>query len=97
MKLDGELVLKAVQYLLNSTTEGTLHKDAVFLVKLVKEEVVGCLMLTFESKVKWWIMSVYVKQEHRLQGHFKSLFHYSVQLAKEHGADSLKLYAESHN
>ena len=37
LKLDEKLVLKAIQYLLDSTIEGKLHKDAVFLIKIVKE------------------------------------------------------------
>ena len=86
-----------MEYVLHQPLDGSLPRDAVFLVKLIGEEVVGCLLVTFESSSKWWIQSVYVKEEHRRKKHFTSLFEHTIKLAKENGVDSIKLYAENDN
>ena len=39
--------------------------------------------------------SVYVIEEERRKGHFKSLFHEAVRLGKEKKAKSIKLYVET--
>lgn len=69
----------------------------MYLVKKEKGQVVGSLLLTFQNSKRWWIQSVYISKDHRRQGHFTSLFHASVELAKSKGVLSIKLYAESSN
>lgn len=58
-KLDGELVSKAVKYFIELNVDSS-SPLGFYLVKIVEKEVVGSLLITFESANLWWIQSVYV-------------------------------------
>lgn len=55
------------------------------------------MLITLENDTHWWIESVYVVEEARRKGHFKSLFHETIRLGKERKAKSVKLYVETEN
>ena len=97
VKLDKERMLESVKHLIKAPSEGTLPKEGVYLVKLIKGEVIGSLRLSIESKTRWWILSVYVKKEFRRQGHYSSLYKHAVKLAKENDIESIKLFAYEKN
>jgi len=64
--------------------------------------VVGCLMLTREwsdwrDAELWWVQSVYVHADYRGRGVFRALYGHVVDLAREAGVHSLRLYVERHN
>lgn len=69
----------------------------------VEGRVVGQTMITYEwsdwrAGVFWWIQSVYVVEDCRQQGVFRSLFQHVRELA-ENSADvcGLRLYVDEHN
>lgn len=69
----------------------------MYLIKRESQKVVGCLLLTFENDLSWWIQSVYVVEEARRRGHFTALFQEAVRLAMQKGVRKISLYAENDN
>ena len=97
VELDKERMFQSVKHLINAPSEGTLPKHGVYLVKLIKGEVIGSLRLSIESATRWWILSVYVKKEFRRQGHYSSLYKHAVKMGKENGVESIKLFVHFKN
>jgi ribosomal protein S18 acetylase RimI-like enzyme len=65
--------------------------------------ILGCLMITYEwsdwrNGILWWIESVYVRPENRLQGILKKLFTFLREKAKQQGnVCGFRLYVEKNN
>ncbi len=95
-KLDPESVMKATRAVL----EG--RADAVYYVVEKDGRILSQLMITREwsdwrNCFFWWIQSVYTVPEERGKGHFKKLFSYVLEKAREEGACGLRLYVDREN
>ena len=96
-ELDMPRLLKGVNGMFDEPSRG------FYLLAGINNEIVGQLMITYEwsdwrNGVFWWIQSVYVKQEFRVQKVFTSLYRHVVTLAKEEGnVCGLRLYVEKEN
>ena len=97
LELDPARLRLGVDAVLADSTKGT------YWVAEAGGEVVGQLMITFEwsdwrNGVFWWIQSVYVRQDWRARGVFKSLYEHVHQLAKARSdVCGLRLYVERDN
>ena len=74
-----------------------------YYVALIGEEIVGCLMTTFEWS-EWrngnvlWIQSVYVSVAHRGQGVYKNLYRHIQNLVNNDTTlKGIRLYADKQN
>ena len=75
---------------------------AFYLVAVVQDRVVGCLMITQEwsdwrNGVFWWIQSVYVENAFRRQGIFRRLYEEVQSLAAQNNVCGFRLYVEKDN
>lgn len=97
LKLDPEVLRPGVTAVLNDSTKGTYY------VAEANDEVVGQLMITYEwsdwrNGNLWWIQSVFVKEEFRGKGVFRTLFAYLQNLARSSkGVAGLRLYMHADN
>ena len=97
LELDPARLRHGVDAVLADSTKGT------YWVAEAGGEVVGQLMITFEwsdwrNGVFWWIQSVYVRQDWRARGVFKSLYEHVHQSAKARSdVCGLRLYVERDN
>ena len=95
--LDGTVLRAGVNALLEDESKG------LYYVAETDGGIVGQLMITYEwsdwrNGNFWWIQSVYVKQEFRGKGVFKSLFEHVKGLAKlRSDVCGLRLYVEENN
>lgn len=94
--LDIGVVLPAVESVFGDPSKGHYY------VADVDGEVVGCLMITFEwsdwrNSNIWYIQSVFVAQQHRGKGIFKSLYHEVMREARENDVLFIRLYVEKEN
>ncbi len=76
--------------------------DAVYYVMEENGKIIAQLMITREWSdwrdcYFWWIQSVYTLPAERGKGHFRRLFEFIKQKAKEEGACGLRLYVERGN
>ena len=77
--------------------------EVTYYVAEAGSELIGGLMLTREwsdwrDGVFWWIQSVYVAENARRLGVFKSLYQHVEELARNSGnACGIRLYVEQHN
>jgi ribosomal protein S18 acetylase RimI-like enzyme len=74
-----ELLLPVVTRGVRALFENPQH--GFYLVAETADEVVGCLMITYEWSdwrcgVFWWLQSVYVKPEFRRRGVFRKLYEF---------------------
>ena len=97
LTLDPATTAKGVEAVLNDPSKG------VYYVAEVDGAVVGQLLLTYEwsdwrNGSFWWIQSVYVKQEFRGRGLFRTLFEHLRELAgRRQDVRALRLYVHSEN
>ncbi|WIA10628.1 hypothetical protein OEZ85_010810 [Tetradesmus obliquus] len=94
--LPHDTVVKGVKAVLSGETHATY-----FLLEQ-GGSIKAQLMITYEwsdwrAAVVWWIQSVYVKPQHRKQGHFKALYNHVRDEAHKAGAAGLRLYADAAN
>jgi ribosomal protein S18 acetylase RimI-like enzyme len=95
--LDPAVLARGVGRLLADPTKG------FYLVAEADGEVVGQVMATFEwsdwrDGWFWWVQSVYVRDDFRRAGVFRSLFAEMVRRAREAGnVVGLRLYVEKEN
>lgn len=96
-RLDPEVVARGVSRVFGDPAKG------FYVVAESAGEIVGQLMVTFEwsdwrDGWLWWIQSVYVREDHRRSGVFRSLYKAAIQLAKdEKNVVGLRLYVERDN
>ncbi|MSR53434.1 MAG: GNAT family N-acetyltransferase [Gemmataceae bacterium] len=96
-RLDPDVVGRGVSRVFGDSAKG------FYLVAESAGEVVGQLMITFEwsdwrDGWFWWIQSVYVREDQRRSGVFRSLYEATIQLAKsEQNVVGLRLYVERDN
>jgi len=91
--------------ILRSGVEAVLRDPAkgLYYVAEINGTVVGQLMITYEwsdwrNGTFWWIQSVYVTEEYRGKGVFKTLFRFIEQEArKKEDVCGLRLYVEKAN
>ena len=72
IRLDPSVVLRGVEAIFESPKYG------FYVVAIIEERIVGCLMITYEwsdwrNGVQWWLQSVYVDSEYRRIGVFNRL------------------------
>ncbi len=96
IQLDGDTLRGGVESLLGHPALG------FYLVATVDDRVVGCLMVTQEwsdwrNGAFWWIQSVYVVQEFRRTGVFRSLYEAVQARAAEENVCGFRLYVERDN
>jgi GNAT superfamily N-acetyltransferase len=97
LALDPEAVRQGVAAVLNDADKG------LYFVAEVNDAVVGQLMITYEwsdwrNGNLWWIQSVFVKEEFRGQGVFRTLFRHLEELARsDKGVAGLRLYMHADN
>lgn len=79
-------------------------KKGFYLVADNGNEVIGCLLITFEwsdwrNGYFWWIQSVFVKKEHRRKGVYKNMYSFIKDLAKNETSRiaGIRLYVEKDN
>jgi GNAT superfamily N-acetyltransferase len=97
LQLDREILSKGVKAVYEDPTK------ARYFVARIDERVVGMLMITLEwsdwrNGWVWWIQSVYVEQEFRKDGVFRSLYSYIRNVVEN--SDSIKglrLYVDKRN
>ncbi len=94
--LDRALLQPGVETILNDARRG------FYVVAVHDQTVIGATMVTKEwsdwrNADFWWIQSVYVVQEHRRQGVFRSLFEEVKRLANEQNVCGFRLYVEQEN
>ena len=95
--LDVPTLTRGVSRVLADSTRG------MYFVALSGGEVVGQLMITTEwsdwrDGWLWWIQSVYVREDHRRGGVFRTLFDHVVCEGKSAGdVVGIRLYVEDHN
>lgn len=95
--LDRETLANGVHVILTDSSKG------FYLVAEMEGEVVGCLMITKEwsdwrNGDFWWIQSVYVRQNFRRQGVFRTLYSEARKRAGESDkVCGLRLYVEKEN
>jgi GNAT superfamily N-acetyltransferase len=96
-KLDDDVLARGVAAVFDDPSKG------FYLVAELDESVVGQLMITFEwsdwrNGFFWWIQSVYVREDARRLGIFRTLYREIEQLAKSAGdAIGIRLYVERDN
>ena len=95
-RLDREKALQGARAVLEGKA------DAVYYVVEEKGKVVCQLMITREwsdwrNCFFWWIQSVYTLPAERGKGHFRRLFSFVIERAKEEGACGLRLYVDRSN
>ena len=95
--LNVEVVRKGVEAVLLDPSKGTYY-----LARNEKDEIMGSLLVTKEwsdwnNCDYWWIESVYVSPQYRGQKVFSTLYSEVRRLAREAGANSLRLYVDRHN
>lgn len=64
--------------------------------------VAGSLMITYEwrdwrNKMSWWIQSVFTRPAFRNKGVYAALYQHILELARQEGIYSVRLYAEKDN
>ncbi len=95
--LPPERVTKGVEAILDDPSKG------LYFVAEEDAQVVGQLMITYEwsdwrNGNFWWIQSVYVMEDYRGKGVFKSLYNHVMKLAKvRKDVCGMRLYVEKHN
>ena len=95
--LSTERITKGVEAILNDSSKG------LYFVAEEDAQVVGQLMITYEwsdwrNGNFWWIQSVYVMENCRGKGVFKSLYNHVMNLAKgRKDVCGIRLYVEKHN
>jgi len=95
--LDQTLLQKGVEAILSDPSKG------IYFLAEADGAVVGQTMITYEwsdwrNGTFWWIQSVYVTQEGRGKGVFKSLYEYILSLARSRtDVCGLRLYVEENN
>ena len=97
LKLDREILIKGVKAVYEDPAK------ARYFVARIDERVVGMLMITLEwsdwrNGWVWWIQSVYVEQEFRKDGIFRSMYTYIRNVVEN--SDSirgLRLYVDKRN
>jgi len=95
--LDHERLRKGVEALLQDSSKG------IYFLAELNNVIVGQTMITYEwsdwrNGTFWWIQSVYVTQEGRGKGVFKSLYEYILSLARSRtDVCGLRLYVEENN
>ncbi len=95
--LDHPLLRAGVEAVLRDPAKGSYY------VAEINGTVVGQLMITYEwsdwrNGVFWWIQSVYVTEEFRGKGVFKTLFRFIEQEARsKKDVCGLRLYVEKEN
>lgn len=97
LKLDREILIKGVKAVYEDPAK------ARYFVARIEERVVGMLMITLEwsdwrNGWVWWIQSVYVEQEFRKDGIFRSMYTYIRNVVEN--SDSirgLRLYVDKRN
>ncbi len=97
LQLDISRLLLGVEGLFNNPDMG------FYLVAEINGSIVGQMMVTYEwsdwrNGIFWWIQSVYVPPEFRAQKIYRTLYEYTVALAKEQqNVCGLRLYVEKEN
>ena len=100
-RLDPQRVGQGVAALLNDPAKGTY-----FIAEIEgagRPVIAGQLLITYEwsdwrNGNFWWIQSVYVAEEFRAAGVFKTLFNHVHALAKgRNDVCGLRLYVDAHN
>jgi ribosomal protein S18 acetylase RimI-like enzyme len=96
-QLDADVLARGVARVFNDAAKG------FYLVAELAGEVVGQLMVTYEwsdwrDGWIWWIQSVYVREDCRRQGIFRSLHDEAIRLARASGdVVGVRLYVEREN
>ena len=96
-KLDHEIVMSGVHEALNDPNK------CPYLIAQIDGAVVGQMMITLEwsdwrNGYFWWIQSVYIEQDFREQGVFRTLYQHVRNLArKEKNVCGLRLYVHKEN
>ena len=95
--LNKKIVTKGVSEVLTDTTLG------YYVIAKNKNTILGSLMITYEwsdwrNGMFWWIQSVYVEKEYRLQGVYKQMYSYIKDKAlKDNSCTGIRLYVEQEN
>lgn len=97
-KLDKDILFKGVKSLIEDEKKGIYH------VCIIDNEVVGQIMYTYEWS-DWrngtfiWVQSVYVKEEYRGRGVFKTLYKHVKDICEnsENNFVGIRLYVEEEN
>ena len=96
-KLIPEVILAGVNTMIANPSHG------FYLVAEKDDEIAGSLMITTEwsdwrNGVVWWVQSVYVRDEYRRQGIYRSLYEAVKTLASEDpSVCGFRLYVEKDN
>jgi ribosomal protein S18 acetylase RimI-like enzyme len=96
-RLRPEILLAGVRAVFNNATRG------FYTVAVKDDEIVGQMMVTYEwsdwrNGWFWWIQSVYVREDARREGVFRSLYkEVQRQAAADPTVIGLRLYVESDN
>ncbi len=97
IRLEEAVLASGVQALLADNSKGW------YIVAEQSGAIVGQLMVTFEwsdwrNGWFWWIQSVYVREDARRRGVFRSLYTYLFRLAQQRkDVVGLRLYVENNN
>ncbi len=95
--LNRSILSRGVNAILGDASKG------IYFVAALNREIAGQLMITYEwsdwrNGNFWWIQSVYVRQEYRQQGVFRSLYeHVETMARKRKDVCGLRLYVERAN
>lgn len=95
--LDPQVILEGVRSLMKSPHYG------FYLVAESSNRIAGSLMVTSEwsdwrNALFWWIQSVFIPQEFRRQGIFRTLYQHTEKLANADGnVCGIRLYVEEEN
>lgn len=95
-ELDPETLKSGLRRILENDQLG------FYLVAVSNEQVVGCLMVTFEwsdwrNATFWWVQSVYVHADFRRQGIYRGLYKHVKTLAQNEKVCGFRLYVEKEN
>lgn len=96
LRLNPTTIEQGVRGVFEEPSRGTYY------VAELNGPVVGCLLVTREwsdwrNGDMWWIQSVYVAEEARRKGVFKTLYAHVRDAAKSAGVVALRLYVEKDN
>jgi ribosomal protein S18 acetylase RimI-like enzyme len=97
IELDRDRLRKGTEALFADPSNG------IYYVAEVGGKIVGQLMITYEwsdwrNSTFWWIQSVYVHPEYRMQGIFRSLYRHIEAIAQKRGdVCGLRLYVDHSN
>lgn len=97
LRLAPDRILRGVRALLRDPAKG------VYFLAEAGGGIVGQLLITYEwsdwrNGNFWWVQSVFVREDHRGQGVFQSLFRHVERLAKRRkGVCGIRLYVDAHN